>query len=345
MLQNHVLQAAIDRTGMEAGLVVARYGDSSMPTLESRTAVSEPACIRGVGPWQDYVNAHFPTLRLASLTNEPFIARARCRTLDDYSLTHITTSASRVVRTARQARASEHGYLKVFWLLSGHMRVSQDRRSVMLHPGGVSLCDTARAYDLQIAEGTYLAVLMIPHDMDHQLPRYARRVSATAISDIPVMQAALGAVTGLMQSGPAADGQSTHDVMHAVIQMLSSSLRRSHTDEDKHRYLRRAIQFISAHQASRSLDPARLAAALGLSRRCLYQRLSHYNTTPARLIMEVRLRHARRALTRPSGASPGITELALECGFADSAHFSRAFKQRFGISPSMWCKQNRHSAP
>ena len=32
-----------------------------------------------------------------------------------------------------------------------------------------------------------------------------------------------------------------------------------------------------------------------------------------------------------------LFEIALECGFANDAHFSRAFRQKFGVSPRQYC--------
>lgn len=49
----------------------------------------------------------------------------------------------------------------------------------------------------------------------------------------------------------------------------------------------------------------------------------------------VRQRLARaRDLLRVGGAS--LTEVALACGYADSAHFSHSFRRRHGVSPSEW---------
>ena len=44
-----------------------------------------------------------------------------------------------------------------------------------------------------------------------------------------------------------------------------------------------------------------------------------------------------RGLMRESTAS--LTEIALACGFADAAHFSRVFRSRHGCSPRQWRSQ------
>ncbi len=56
-----------------------------------------------------------------------------------------------------------------------------------------------------------------------------------------------------------------------------------------------------------------------------------YNTTPARWLLEKRLQHAQHLLTN---AGKTVAEAAFESGFENNSHFSRAFYNRFGVSPS-----------
>ncbi|MGR4068590.1 helix-turn-helix domain-containing protein [Billgrantia sp. C5P2] len=55
--------------------------------------------------------------------------------------------------------------------------------------------------------------------------------------------------------------------------------------------------------------------------------------SPHEWLVRQRLAHACELL-RVGGAS--LTEVALACGFADSAHFSHSFRRRHGVSPSEW---------
>ena len=58
---------------------------------------------------------------------------------------------------------------------------------------------------------------------------------------------------------------------------------------------------------------------------------SIYDTTPAKWLKKKRLEYAYNLLTTtPKKAS----EIYLECGFEDLAHFSKSFKNQFGINPS-----------
>lgn len=58
--------------------------------------------------------------------------------------------------------------------------------------------------------------------------------------------------------------------------------------------------------------------------------LKLYNTSPGKWIMEKRLNQALHLL---SNMGKTVSETAFESGFESTSHFSRAFRQRFGISP------------
>jgi AraC family transcriptional regulator, exoenzyme S synthesis regulatory protein ExsA len=66
----------------------------------------------------------------------------------------------------------------------------------------------------------------------------------------------------------------------------------------------------------------------------------HYATSPGRWLLERRLECSARLLTT---TSMNVTEIVFECGFEQPSHFSRAFKARFGRTPSEY-RQTRVAA-
>jgi AraC-like DNA-binding protein len=100
--------------------------------------------------------------------------------------------------------------------------------------------------------------------------------------------------------------------------------------------LDRARQVIEANLANAELRPEDIGEAIGLSRRSLYRMFSQVGRTPMEYVYELRLAEAARKLRSKSGDYHGITRLALDVGFADSSHFSRSFRSRYGMSPKQW---------
>ena len=59
----------------------------------------------------------------------------------------------------------------------------------------------------------------------------------------------------------------------------------------------------------------------------------HTNTLPLALWRNIRLEHSRWRLLNTSRS---IAEIAFECGFSDSSHFSRWIKKKFGVPPQRY---------
>jgi AraC-like DNA-binding protein len=76
-----------------------------------------------------------------------------------------------------------------------------------------------------------------------------------------------------------------------------------------------------------------LAAVAGLSRAHLIRAFrKEYHITPHAFLTDRRVREARKLLRQ--GKAPA--EVALACGFADQAHFTRHFKARTGVTPGQF---------
>ncbi|AWB66001.1 AraC family transcriptional regulator [Saccharobesus litoralis] len=63
------------------------------------------------------------------------------------------------------------------------------------------------------------------------------------------------------------------------------------------------------------------------------------NTSPILFLAHCRLQHASRLLLNETYTS--ITDLAFELGFSNSQYFSRCFKEKYGLPPKQWLKQQR----
>lgn len=55
-----------------------------------------------------------------------------------------------------------------------------------------------------------------------------------------------------------------------------------------------------------------------------------YGTTPGKWLLERRLAHAKLLLLNPGSA---VSEVAYDSGFENLSHFSRAFREQYGLSP------------
>ena len=94
----------------------------------------------------------------------------------------------------------------------------------------------------------------------------------------------------------------------------------------------KAALIIMENHVDSTISIAKLAASVGLSRRQL-ERLFREKTkhSPALVYKRVRLERAKHLLMQTRAP---LIEIAIEVGFENASHFSRAFHQTFGQPPS-----------
>jgi len=104
------------------------------------------------------------------------------------------------------------------------------------------------------------------------------------------------------------------------------------------RWLGDAREYIHAHWAERpSLGD--VAAAVRVHPSSLVRAFrAHLRCSPAEYMRRLRLDHARTALA--TTARP-IAEIAVAAGFYDQAHFTTAFRRRFGMTPAQFVQLTR----
>jgi transcriptional regulator GlxA family with amidase domain len=127
---------------------------------------------------------------------------------------------------------------------------------------------------------------------------------------------------------------------HKASQVLLFERPRSGSDTQPHPPLAESVSeprvcralLLMEQNLARPIAVAAVAAEVGLSARQL-ERLcrQHVGMAPASLYRQVRMRYANWLI---ENTDRSVTEIANDAGFADCAHFSRQFKDTYGLSPS-----------
>jgi len=104
--------------------------------------------------------------------------------------------------------------------------------------------------------------------------------------------------------------------------------------------LNRIYMAIESALGDPGLAPARVAEKVGISERYLQRLLEGVDNNFTRYVRERRLQCISADLENPAEAHCSVSEIAFRYGFNDAAHFSRAFRERFGVSPSVYRKQH-----
>lgn len=103
-----------------------------------------------------------------------------------------------------------------------------------------------------------------------------------------------------------------------------------------------AIRFIEEHFTDASLSNTAIANQTGVSEVYLRRQFKEAcHTTPKQYILELRIRKAKQLLAEGHLC---VNEIAESCGFSSVYHFSRAFHNVVGSSPTEYSKKARKKA-
>jgi AraC-like DNA-binding protein len=103
---------------------------------------------------------------------------------------------------------------------------------------------------------------------------------------------------------------------------------------------KRVADYIEANIDS-SLRAADLAAIAGLGESHFSRAFRNsFGMTPLTFVTSQRVRHAQNLMR---GSRKPLSQIALECGMYDQAHFTRVFRKVVGINPGIWRRQFRPS--
>lgn len=111
--------------------------------------------------------------------------------------------------------------------------------------------------------------------------------------------------------------------------------RRARTVQDRIAITEEAQRFIKEHASDPSLCIDEVADAVGVPTRTLQRALADCGTDYSREVANVRLALAPRILSNDSVAKD-IRAVARWCGYRTPSHFTKAFRERYGVTPSVF---------
>ncbi|MGC1303209.1 MAG: helix-turn-helix domain-containing protein [Caulobacteraceae bacterium] len=255
---------------------------------------------------------------------------------ENMSLVNYRRDGSLSERNAKHIRAEAVDMLAIITLREGVVSGQTPDRDYDLRPGEVLLRETARPLRA-LSEGTDVVVLSVPRE---RISRMIGDVSAVTghVFRGGVMGVLRDYMCSLVDHADDLQSASASEIGGVTEKMITAALAPS-----RDAFLQaeapiadliksRALKYISHNLFSPELTPDRIAVAVGVSRRKLYQ-IFESEGGIARYVVGLRLERARSALAGEY-RSGMIKEVAFTHGFQSEAHFSRSFKARFSHSPS-----------
>lgn len=259
-------------------------------------------------------------------------------------LSVVDATQTRLYRTQKDVgRSDDQKYFAVLQL-RGQAALEQGDQRAHLVKGDITILDAARPCSVMLGDQSRQISLILPRQMVERNMRQARvacahRIPATSTLAIIAGRLLLAASR---QSRMDIGQQESEAILDALITLLKPAIGLADAQDDTHeRMFRKACDFIELHLVSEDLSPEWIAQSIGVSVRSLYRVFSQQGLVVAQYIKHRRLDLCAEALRHPSG-SEKLSSLGYSWGFADSSHFSSAFKARFGMPPGEYRRRYLH---
>lgn len=210
-------------------------------------------------------------------------------------------------------------------------------RSNLMNAGDLVLGTPCKPYAVNISDHNVAILIDFPSDfLGSSIPAEGKRVgsskSVTRLLDFSL--SVLDEEIKELHDDP----DSEDCIVEVLSTLLNNCVEAEHSDEeDDLMVCHRIFEFIDNSLQDNTLRTNMIATHLAISTKQVQRVFAGLGMTPTQFIMQRRINLAALML-RSSAFDGSITDLALETGFYDAAHFCRSFRRSLGVTPTEYAK-------
>jgi AraC-like DNA-binding protein len=290
--------------------------------------------------WHETIARTYFPLDLTFQRPEAFDGELTSWDLGDVSLSRLTSDALIYRRLPKHFREPGPEEFLVTLPAKSELRFTQGGKEVRANPGAFFIERSHEPYEFSHAEPADLWVMKLSKEM---LGGRIRAPDRFCSLQFDATNGANGLFVDMVHLIPARYDSMTEEtrliVGRQLVDLLALAIQSdervltSGNSTVRTAHLARIESFVRRHIDDADLGPETVAAGCGISLRYLHELLRDTNMTLGQWIRDTRLQAAMEDLKNPADRR-AIGEIAYARGFTDQAQFSRAFRARFGLSPS-----------
>jgi AraC family transcriptional regulator, positive regulator of tynA and feaB len=238
----------------------------------------------------------------------------------------------------------------------GQAKISQSGYEAELGPRSFALVDATSPFQMQVSDRFEQLSIKIPKSrLRPLLDRPEQALAHRVACDAGVGSLVVEAFSCLSKQAEHLDAGSMEIAIEQALALTACALNRAADSAqealevhprgglaqaaagkvDRRQMLRRqAIAYLSDNLEDPELNSQKVANALGVSARYVQAAFAANQSSVGHWILNRRLELCRQALMQSTCIQPRISQTAFQHGFNDLSHFNRAFKHKFGVTPS-----------
>lgn len=270
----------------------------------------------------------------------------------DMMLLRSTGQAGRLIsaRSDRLIRRSNTDDFLIGMVVDGNISISQEGREALLSPNELILIDSGRKYEVDISTPLDLIVLKIARkSVQTHIMENGRYLGLSLKTDQGLGFVVKSMLNACIATASHISAYEARRFESGLIDMMGSAYRHQvdgETDvngKQAYKVFNRLRQFIEDYLSDPDLGPAMVSRELALSERYIRKMFAAQGTTLMGWIKDRRLQKCHQAINSGGGEYTSFAEIAYASGFSDISSFNRAFKVKFGVTPSE-VKRAAHSS-
>ncbi|MER5782566.1 helix-turn-helix domain-containing protein [Streptomyces mobaraensis] len=257
----------------------------------------------------------------------------------------LTADPVRLSRTPRLVARDPVDAILVALQQDGTAALTQDGRSASLCPGDLAVIDLRRPFSLEQRQRFRQRLFRLPGGVLNVPGPTQASLTGRALSAHGGAAAPLAAFLARLADSAAGIAPTVGDFLGGTVADLLAGLVDAYAEESddvpgaaRDHLLPAVYRYIDRHLSDPDLTPETVARAHRISVRYLHRLFEGEESTVGGHIRRRRVEESGKDLTRPTPARdrPTIATIAHRWGFPSPAHFSRAFRAAYGLSPREW---------
>lgn len=291
--------------------------------------------------WQEGLWQLCGKLRAETQADSSFGAKLEYAMIGDVTIAKVTASRHRIVRTPIFNGRGHSDFLKVVLQVKGTSCFEQGGRRVVLSPLEWSFYEATLPYCVTAPRGTETLVAIIPRDNiatkrihldDLMLRKFSGREGMGKLA----LQFMISAFDEIPVITPDAEWEIASSISNLIRLALLDATDIPTEISLGQVWRDRVKSYVMSHLRDPELSIDQIASALNCTKRYVHKVFQPENASVSEWILRMRLARCREDLRNPARAHASITDIAYSWGFNNPAHFSRAFKEEFHLSPSFF---------
>lgn len=295
--------------------------------------------------WRELVVTAFGPLTLQREQRGAFPAFVGHRTAGPLGLFHICAPAQHVRHPGVPGPSPSRDVVFLNLMVRGAGTVEQDGRTAEQRPGQMFLLDGSRPFHKHFTADFEQLCFTLPRGL--LIPRLADPATVTArrvSGDHGVGTIVAAMLRALAVDMAGLDTRTAGTVGSSLVDLLALAFGTpvAGTRVRREQLRQAALDVVERDLGHPDLCPTHVARQINVSVRSLHQLFADHGVSFGRWVLRQRLERCRRDLEDPAWDAVSITALATRWGFADPSHFGRAFRVRYGVTPSEYRRARAH---